>query len=298
MLWNAPPHCQCPNSNLVPMPREQTGHHPRHGRPSQLAGLRDVTAETVFGQSVFGHPYLTIFGQSIFALFIFWPFHFWPIKFWPIHGQCIVGSGVCHGGGGGPNPEKVRPRRVGRPKFRALFPSPFHRFRSLCLSHGVSSRGFLVVFEAAGVSHNSPRAQTCTFGGSRVCHENHHNSTRRHPERETKRAKMGAGEGEKKKRNVGRSRGGRSRRGGSGGRTAHNTQHTTHNKHTTHTQHTHNTTHTHTHTTQHTQHTHNPTHTTHTPHTQHTHTTHTTHVGTKRIGQKRIGQKRTGQSRS
>ena len=51
------------------------------------------TAGTVFGQSVFGHPYLTIFSQSIFGHRVlgpahlgqiyFWPIHFWPIHFWP-----------------------------------------------------------------------------------------------------------------------------------------------------------------------------------------------------------------------
>ena len=63
--------------------------------------------------------------------------------------------------------------------------------------------------KAAGVSHDSPRAQTCTIGPDLQKH--HQNSTRRPPERKRKRANMGAGEG-KKTRNFGRSTG-----GGSGG---------------------------------------------------------------------------------
>ena len=59
---------------------------------------------------------------------------------------------------------------------------------------------------AVGVSHESPRAQTCTFESPGLP-KNHQNSTIRH-QRQRKRTKMGAGEG--KKRNFGRSGGGRS----------------------------------------------------------------------------------------
>ena len=47
--------------------------------------------------------------------------------------------------GGGPNLEKVGPRRVGQPKFRVFFFSPFSRHLSIG-----SFRGILVVFEAPG----------------------------------------------------------------------------------------------------------------------------------------------------
>ena len=49
--------------------------------------------------------------------------------------------------------------------------------------------------EAARVSHDNPRAQTCTFEGPGL-HKNHQNSTRRHPERD-KKSKNGAGEKKK-----------------------------------------------------------------------------------------------------
>ena len=52
-------------------------------------------AETVLGQSIFGHPYLTTFGQN----------QFWPIHFWPKLSSVLVVS------------QSVRPRRVGAPKF-------------------------------------------------------------------------------------------------------------------------------------------------------------------------------------
>ena len=64
--------------------------------------------------------------------------------------------------------------------------------------------------KAAGVSHHSPRAQTCTFEGPGL--QNHHqNSTRRPPRdgHKEKKEKYGAGE-EKKEQHFGRSGGGRS----------------------------------------------------------------------------------------
>ena len=133
-------------------------------------------AETVFGQSVFGHPPLTIFGQSIFGQFV-----------------CFNGFkiyGAPEGWGprrvGGPNPEKVEPRRVGAPKgggpegwgprrvggpnkekvgprrvgpegwgaqrFALFFPSPAP-FSLFLFFSGVFSWNFNGVFEAPGVSN-------------------------------------------------------------------------------------------------------------------------------------------------
>ena len=63
--------------------------------------------------------------------------------------------------------------------------------------------------EAAGVSHDNQRAQTCTFEGPGV-QKHHQNSTRRHPEREEKNEFCG-GRGKKKERNFGGPWEGRSR---------------------------------------------------------------------------------------
>ena len=69
-------------------------------------------------------------GQSIFGPSIFWanPF-FWPIRFlaYPFLAQInvlVVSQSVRPRREGGPNPEKVGPRRVGSPKFRVFFPLP------------------------------------------------------------------------------------------------------------------------------------------------------------------------------
>ena len=102
--------------------------------------------ETDFGQSRFGHPDLTIFGQSISDL------------------VCVIGAPKV-----GAQPRKNRapkvaawkggPRRVGCPKFLAFFPSPATlHFRSFCLSLGVFSLNFrgapgdLSVFGVLGLS--------------------------------------------------------------------------------------------------------------------------------------------------
>ena len=69
-------------------------------RPKQ-----EISEETDFGQSRFGHPDLTNFGQSNFVQSIFGHRGFGPANF----GQSVFGSGVCHGGapkGVGPKPRK------------------------------------------------------------------------------------------------------------------------------------------------------------------------------------------------
>ena len=143
---------------------EDNEHRTQHW--VQLVTMANSAEGTDFGQSRFGHPDLTNFGQSIFGhcgfglanlgQIQFWPIQFWPIQFWPIHFWIWCVSWPI---GWGPNPEKigprrvgprrVGPRRVGGPKFRVFIPSPTTSF-ALFLSHCVSSRGFLVVFGSAG----------------------------------------------------------------------------------------------------------------------------------------------------
>ena len=97
--------------------------------------------------------------------------------------------------------------------------------------------------EAARVSHDSPRALTCTFEGPGL-HKHHQNSTRRHPKKD-KKSEHGAAEGKKKSEILGGPAEGGPEEGGPEegvGRT-HKTEHTTHTTHTT----THTHTHTHTH---------------------------------------------------
>ena len=108
--------------------------------PSRIA-----EEETDSGQSRFGHPDLTNFGQSIF------------------------GSGVCHGGtprvGLKPRkrPRRVGPRRVGPQISHFFFPSPAPIF-ALFVSLWGSSRGFLVVFGSAG----AVKCARLEFWGCRV----------------------------------------------------------------------------------------------------------------------------------
>ena len=120
----------------------------------------------------------------------------------------------------GPSPPYTGPPSAGPPKISLfLFPFPPH-FRSFCLSLGCLLVEFWwclfvawpsnVHVWALGLSCETPRAlgppglhtttrelQTCTFESPGL-RKHHQNSTRRHPERETKRAKMEAGEREKK----------------------------------------------------------------------------------------------------
>ena len=88
-----------------------------------------------------------------------------------------------------------RPSRD-RPKFRSFFslvPTANSFFFSLSfgLFRGARSGG------AAGVSHDSLRAQTGTFEGPGL-QKHHQNSTRRHPKEGRKRTKTVAGEGKKR----------------------------------------------------------------------------------------------------
>ena len=118
---------------------------------------QDRPEGTDFGQSRFGHPDLTNFGQSTVGQSIlghrgFGPANLDQIQFWPIPFLakiiCFSGFTIREG------PEGWGARRVGGPKFRAFF--SIYQF-PLFLSHCVSSRGFLVVFEALG-------PEMCAFG--------------------------------------------------------------------------------------------------------------------------------------
>ena len=92
-------------------------------------------------------------------------------------------------------------------KFRFFFPLPPQNSFFSSLSGG----GLLVEFwcEAAGVSHHSPRAQTCTIKGPGL-HKNHQNSTRRYTVSDKNRAK---GDGKKTRNFVRFSGGGSAGRG-------------------------------------------------------------------------------------
>ena len=138
-------------------------------------------------------------------------------------------------------PRRVEPRRVGGPKIsRFFFPPPATIFILLPLSWGpcvefwwcLKRRGpEMCTFGvlglsceapaarsggAAGVSHDSPRAQTCTFQDT--CASKHHqNSTRRPPERH-RNSETVAGKGKKKREILGGPAEGGPVEGGSGGR--------------------------------------------------------------------------------
>ena len=69
----------------------------------------------------------------------------------------------------------------------------------------------------AGVSHDSPRAQTCTLEGPGL-QKHHQNSTRRPPEREReKKSENGDGRGKKQREILGGLAEGGPAEGGSGG---------------------------------------------------------------------------------
>ena len=195
----------------------------------------------------------------------------------------------------GPNPEKnrprrVRPRRVGGPKFRAIFPSPATSF-ALFVSHCVSSRGFLVVFGSAGAVECAQLRVPVFTKITKIQRED--------TQCETKRAKLVVGDG-KIARNFGRRGGpveGGPPEGGSGGEGVRRMVVQTKN-HTTNTNHNHNNKQQHTqhHTTTHNKHTakHTPT-----PTTIHTNTNHGTTQHNKnglakhalaKIGLAKIGQ--------
>ena len=82
--------------------------------------------------------------------------------------DCLL-SAACRQKKKSEGPEGVRARRVEGPKFRAFF--PFLSFFSLSL----------------GASHNSPRAQTCTFQGPSFSKKHHQNSTKRTPQEREER---------------------------------------------------------------------------------------------------------------
>ena len=106
--------------------------------------MRGLLEGTHFGQSRFGHPDLTNFGQSIFGHLGFGRANFGQIQFWPIQFlansfQDLVSWPKC----GAPKPKKMGPRRVGprrvgspkggEPKFlRFFFPSLATIFALFC----------------------------------------------------------------------------------------------------------------------------------------------------------------------
>ena len=153
--------------------------------------------EADFGQSRFGHPDLTNFGQSNFGQSIFWPIQFWPIQFWnPIFWPIFL---VSWWGPEGWGPEGWGPERWGPKISRFFFPSRHSFFFFLvffvefwlCLKRAGTLKCARLEFSgcrvrapaarsggAAGVSHDSPRAQTCTFEGPGL-QKHHQNSTKR-----------------------------------------------------------------------------------------------------------------------
>ena len=116
--------------------------NPRGPRKCKDSSIPVSSEGTDFGQSRFGHPDLTNFGQSMFGHRGFGPanfgqIQFCPIQFWPIHFWiwCVswpqrVGAQTQKKGEGpkGGAPEgwrrRVEARRVERPKFRFFCPSP------------------------------------------------------------------------------------------------------------------------------------------------------------------------------
>ena len=94
----------------------------------------------------------------------------------------------------------ISPSPSGPPLFVGLGPYVPHfltccSFVLFCAFLIVSISCHFLIFlkcKAAGVSHDSPRAQTCTFEGPGL-QKHHQNSTRRHPEREKERNGGGRG---------------------------------------------------------------------------------------------------------
>ncbi len=114
----------------------------------QLINSQKVPEGTDFGQSRFGHPDLTKFGQSNFGQF--WPNPILANPFLARISVSVVSQSV--------RPRRVGarrgvgPRRVGAQNFALFFPSP-PSFSLFFVSLWVSSRGFLVVFASAGPSN-------------------------------------------------------------------------------------------------------------------------------------------------
>ena len=187
--------------------------------------------ETDCGQSRFGHPHLTNFGQSNLGQSIFGQSQ-----------QSIIGQYDGRKGGDksqkkigrrvGPRkvePRRVGPRRVGAQNFALFVPSPAPFFQPRRLR---GRRGFTRQPENSKREHLTAQALPNTT-----------KKPREDPQRETKRAKMVTGE-RKKERNFGRYSGGVSSGGVSGGgvvqtnntpptrttnTTTNNKQHTTNN---------------------------------------------------------------------
>ena len=183
-----------------------------------------------------------------------------------------VGPGRVGPGRVGPEgwrPEGWGPEECGRAQIFALFSLSRHNVLSFSLSWG-SLREILVVFLntfgvlglSCGVSHDSPRAQTCAFQGPGA--SNTTKIPRKDPQEREERMKIVAGG--KKSEILGGPAEGRS---GGAPKSWTNTQHCrhTHSRHNTQQTHTHSR-HTHTQQTQQNTTTHRHTH-------RHTHTTHT-----------------------
>ena len=198
--------------------------------------------ETDFDQSRFGYRDLTNFGQIQF-----WSIHFWPIHFWIWCVSWPQRSGAQTQKNRAPKGGATRVEPEPRKKWDPV-PSPASHFRTF-VSLWRSSRVFLVVFlkrrgrqmftfgvlglscealegpETAGVSHDNPRAQTCTFQGPHL-QKHHQNSNERSSERGRKNENCG-GRGEKKSEILGGPAEGRS--GADPPNTNHNTKQQTKN---------------------------------------------------------------------
>ena len=179
--------------------KQRCSNTPKHPQSDVLMG--GVQEEADFGQSRFGHPDLTNFGQSNFGQSQFWPIQFWPIQFF---GQCggAPKVGAPKGGapqGWGPEGWGAKPRKVRLwgpegwgleqwgPKISRFFFSLsrhiFFFFPSLlvcfvefwCLKRRDAQMcAFGVLWlscevpaarsgGAAGVPHDNQRAPTCTY---------------------------------------------------------------------------------------------------------------------------------------
>ena len=99
---------------------QRRGGGQKNGQKENIEKIRGPKKEgTDFGQSRFGHPDLTNFGQSIWIR------------------VCVSWWGSNCG-----TPKGGAARSVGGPKFRAFFPSPAPIFALFCLSLGVFSWNF------------------------------------------------------------------------------------------------------------------------------------------------------------
>ena len=143
-----------------------------------------------FGQSDFGHPYLTDFGQfrlwsnrhwpkkvdRLWATLIdrLWPKLGWPTLAKPTLANFTVSVFSCFS-------KKTEQRKNMEEQ------APFWAPKGGTPKGGAPKSGGP---EAAGVSQDNPRAQTCTFKGSGLQKQN---SMRRHPERHKKNEMVAGG---------------------------------------------------------------------------------------------------------